>query len=171
MFRMYDFFEKDTSVKCYLISGQAMKSMRQKLKIGFNDFCFRASISSHTLARIEKQEGTIIKSATMERILIGFNICRRGLRKNLVIPEQLVFGKYRTYHREFVDCNIVPRRATIYLNASLTIWINTYAKQNNITKNKAITEILKNYFGIDEEKLQYRKIQSSHFQTLGHGAL
>lgn len=168
---MYDFFEKDTSVKCYLISGQAMKRMRQKLKIGFNDFCFRASISSHTLAGIEKQEGAIIKSSTMNRILVGFNLCRRGIRKTLVTPEQLVFGKYRTYHREFVDSTIIPRRTTIYLNASLNIWISTYAKQNNVTKNRAITEILKNYFGIEEEGLQYRKLQSSHFQTLGHGAL
>ncbi len=168
---MYDFFEKDTSVKCYLISGQAVKRIRQKLKIWFNDFCFRASISSHTLACIEKQEGTIIKASTMGRILVGFNLCRRGIRKTPITTEQLSFGKYRTYQNVYVDSAITPRRTTIYLNASLNIWLSTYAKQNNVTKNKAVTEILKNYFGIEEEGLQYRKLQSSHFQALAHWAL
>lgn len=155
LYFMYDIFLLDTSVKSYHIDGHAVRNLRKEHKIWFNDFCFRASISSRTLARIESSASTIIRADTMRSLLIGFNLTSQGVRKRPVRQSDFVRGTYRIRHPSLVLNQSPSRKMTVYVNREVRTSISTYAKSHGLSENQALVSIAREHLGIGTDSLKY----------------
>lgn len=152
---MYDIFTLDPTIKSYHIDGYAVRDLRKERKIWFNDFCFRSSMSTRTLARIESSSSTVISAETMRSLLIGFNLKRHGVRKHPVRQSDFVRGTYRINHPSLVLNRSPSRKMTVYVNCEIRTSISTYAKSHGLSENQALVSIAREHLGIWTDSLKY----------------
>jgi len=145
---MYDIFTYDPDIKSYLISGRAVKNLRMRLKIGFRKFCFKAGLSSSTLARIEKSESIIIKAETMRSLMVGFNLTRNGMRSRPILQSAFSKGSYTTRHPQLLGSPTPAKKLTVYLSSETRRSIEAYARRNGVSENLAIVEAARNYLWV-----------------------
>lgn len=157
---MYDTITNEEDIKSYLISGTAVKLLRKRLKIGFNAFCFKASMSTRTLAYIERSESIIIKAATMRSLMIAFNLTRNGRRSRPVIQKAFALWAYTKYSPQLFGSTVKPKKITVYLNRETRQWIQAYALRNWVSENQAIVEASRNYLWIASSGMGYCRLSS-----------
>lgn len=154
---MYDIFTHDPSIKSYLISGRAVRNLRKKLKIGFRKFCFKAGLSTSTLARIEKSESIIIKAETMRSLMLGYNLTRNGTRRRPILQSSFTKGAYTMDHPQLLSSPTTSRKMTVYVDSEIRRWVATYAQSNNISENQALLYIARSYLGIADKKMRFAR--------------
>lgn len=135
----------------FLIDGEKLRSMRTKYNISFTEFCLRSTLSTRTLAGIEKSAWKLVTETTLLKLLEGFNQLRnRRRRKQLSAYHISEYMYTRGNHYLPID-PVGHTRVTVYLNNSIHWWVMKYAEVRHISKNQAISELLKEKFSLFEE--------------------
>lgn len=157
---MYGTITNDEDIKSYLISGTTVKTLRKRLKIGFNAFCFKAGISTRTLAYIEQSESIIIKAATMRSLMIAFNLTRNGRRSRPVVQKAFALWAYTKHSPQLFGTIVKPKKITVYLNRETRQWIQAYALRNWVSENQAIVEAAREYLWIASSGMKFYRVNS-----------
>ena len=167
---MDDIFTYKPDIKSYLISGIAVRILRTRLKIGFRKFCFKAGLSSSTLARIEKSESIIIKAETMRSLMVGFNLTRNGMRSRPVLQSAFSKGSYTKSNPQLLGSPAPARKMTVYVPEDVRRIVLPYARSNNVSENQALLCIARSYLGLTSEKMKYHRNMNS-FDIFWRGSL
>lgn len=157
---MYDTLTDQNNIKSYLISGTTVKTLRKRLKIGFNAFCFKASMSTRTLAYIERSESIIIKAETMRSLMIAFNLTRNGRRSRPVVQKAFTLWAYTKHSPQLFGATVKPKKITVYLNRETRQWIQAYAFRNGVSENQAIVEATREYLWIASSGMKFYRVNS-----------